>query len=282
MKVLFPTELADLWPMMAAEPAGRIMAGGTDLLVRLRQSQVRPPALFCLDKLAALKTIMVEDGYVTIGAGVTHQQLLEAPVAQAIPVLGQALQQLGSPPIRHSGTIGGNLCTASPAGDLLPALHILDAAIELITSAGTRQVPIAQFIVGPGRTVLQPGELVRAVRFALPTAAEFSAYYKVGRRQALAIAVVSLAVRLRLDAAGVVQQIKLAWGSAGPTVRRLPDIERMLCGQLLTPDLLQTAAAAVAQQLQPIDDLRASAAYRRTAGGNLLLRLLSLSADKTR
>jgi xanthine dehydrogenase FAD-binding subunit len=282
MEVLFPRTLKELWAMFAAFSGGRILAGGTDLLAGMRKTGDKPPAVFCLEGLTELQGIEMVDGEMFIGAGVTLQRLLDcAALKQDFPALWQALSVLGSPPVRHSATLGGNICTASPAGDTLPPLYVFGAGVEISSEKEQRRLSINDFILGPGRTALRPGEIVtRIIIPGLPPGA-LSTYDKVGKRRALAIAVASLASLILLNGQGIVTHIRLAWGSVGPTIVSLPAIEEFLRGKSLSPELLKQAGDMAAQLVTPIDDVRASAAYRRQLAGNLLLRLSGQRVDYT-
>jgi len=274
MDTLFPRSLPALWELLAAYPGAVVMAGGTDVLVRLRGAESRPPALICLERLEEITRLECRGDELFIGAGVTIARLAaDDAVGQAVPALRQAALLLGSPPVRHAATLGGNICTASPAGDTLPPLYAADATVEIAGREGCRRLAVAGFVTGPGRTALRPGEIVTGVSVPACGRDTLSAYFKVGRRQATAIAVVSLAVRLRLAGDGSVELIRLAWGSVGPTVKMLPAVEDHLRGRHLSAALLREAGAMVAAAVEPIDDVRASAAYRRRVAGNLLLRL---------
>lgn len=274
MQVFFPARLDELWKLFEQYPTGRIMAGGTDLLVRLRKSGDKPPALFCLERLTELQQITQERDAIFIGAGVTVQQLAENKIIeQRLQSLRQAVNVFASPPIRHSATLGGNLCTASPAGDMLAPLYVFGAVVVVGSPRGLRRIPIADFITGPGSTALQSDEVVTGVSIPLPAEPVQSYYYKVGKRQALAIAIVSLAVLLDIGQDDRVKQIKLAWGSVGKTIVTLPEVEAFLTGKVLTEDVLRQAAVLAADGVSPIDDVRAGAAYRRKVAGNLLLGL---------
>jgi xanthine dehydrogenase FAD-binding subunit len=269
-KVYCPSRLADLWPLL--EDGATVMAGGTDLLVRRRGGPAFDVA--CLEGIASLGAIGEEDGYVRLGAGTTHAVLLRHPlVTGRLPILAKALAMLGSPPIRNMGTLGGNLVTASPAGDSLPPLYALDALVELASRQGTRRTPLTEWIVGPGRVALEPCEIITAVLVPHPDAGAMQHFEKVGRRNALAIAVVSLAAVICLDGERRVTQARLAFGSVGPTVVRASRAEAALVGKRLDRATLTLAGERVREEIFPIGDVRATADYRREVAGNLLLRL---------
>jgi len=209
-----------------------------------------------------------------VGAGNTHAELLADPMIQAhFPVLVQALQVLAGPPIRNMGTIGGNVVNASPAGDTLPPLYILDADVEIWSREGSRSIPISRFILGPGRVFLKTGELVGGLRIKKRSGRWFHHYEKVGLRKAQSCAVASLAAILKTDANGVVEEARLAWGSVGPTVAVCPEAEETLKGRPLCVETLRDALPVVQAAISPIDDIRATASYRRQVAGSLLLRL---------
>jgi len=274
-RIFLPRSLNELWAVIADEPAARVYAGGTDLLVAMRSGMVDPPALICLERLADLQGVREEGEDVWLGAATTHSALLKNPlIRQHLPVLAQALQTLGSPPIRNMGTIGGNICTASPAGDTLPPLYVLAAEVELHGKAGIRRVPLHQFITGPGQTLLGAGEILTGIRIRKPPGVNHQRFTKVGQRQALACCIASLAALLEISAAGVVEAARLAWGSVGPTVVTSSAAEAALTGAVLSRESLDQAAVFARRDVAPIDDIRASAAYRREVAGNLLLRLL--------
>ncbi|MDI9571511.1 MAG: xanthine dehydrogenase family protein subunit M [Pseudomonadota bacterium] len=274
-KVFLPRDMAELWSAMADEPAARVYAGGTDLLVAMRAGTVVAPALICLERLAELQGVREEGEEIWLGAATTHAALLSNPlVGRHLPLLVQALRTLGSPPIRNMGTIGGNICTASPAGDTLPPLYVLAAEVELQSPGGRRRLPLRDFIAGPGQTRLETGEILTGVRVRKPVDANCHRFEKIGQRQALACCIVSMAALLTVTPAGVVASIRLAWGSVGPTVMEAPAAEAALTGSFMTRENLHRAAVFVRQAVAPIDDIRASAAYRREVAGNLLLRLL--------
>ena len=272
-----PDCLDDALALFDRYPAAQPIAGGTDLLVR-RRHETCDAALISLERVAELQGVEAagDDGMMlAIGALTRIAELARSPLlADRAPLLLRAARAFAAPAIRNVATIAGNLCTASPAGDCLPPLYALGAQVELVSAAGRRRLPIGQFILGPGRTALARGELV--ARVLLPARDRFAwqAYEKVGRRQSLAIAVVSFAGLLRLADDQRVAEVHLAWGAAGPTVVCAPEVADWLVGQKLGPALIDAAAERARAAVCPIDDLRAGAAYRRALAGNLLRRFL--------
>ncbi|EGJ50359.1 FAD binding domain-containing protein [Desulfocurvibacter africanus] len=275
--VLLPASLGELWAMLGDEPGCAVFAGGTDLLVRKRAGIAQGDPLVCLERIPELREIHESDGLLRIGAGITHTACSASPdVTKHAPVLALALRRIGSPQVRNMGTMGGNICTASPAGDSLPSLHILKAEVVLRSRESERALPLADFIRGPGKTDLRPGEILVEVR--IPSAVDFQVQHfeKVGQRNAQAIAVVSLAALVRLNRRGIVEEARLALGSVGPTVVRPREAEEALAGRRLSLTALRQAAELVRSAVSPIDDIRATAAYRKEVAGNLLLRLAVL------
>lgn len=271
-----PTSLEELFAAMNEHPGARLLAGGTDLLVRLRARKERPGETIRLDQLPAMRGVELRGETVRIGAATTIAELGEsAETAQHLPLLKEVVRHFASPPIRNMATIGGNICTASPAADTLPALYAMDASVELASARNTRTLPIREFVLGPGRTALAKGEVLCAV--LVPSCAGWKRHHfeKVGRREALAISVVSLAALVDMDG-DTVSKIRLAWGSVGPTIIRCMEAEQAITGRALTLTALKEAAALAREAVSPISDVRASADYRRQVAGNLLLRLAAL------
>ena len=275
-RVLLPQDLDQLWQVWADHPQAVLMAGGTDLLVRRRAGLVAADTIIGLEGLAELKVLEEREEGVFLGAGLSLRAILDSPLAQdRLPLLLQAMGVLGSPPIRNMATLGGNLVTASPAGDTLPALYVLEAQVDLLAPSGRRRLPLAEFVLGPGRTALARDEVLAGVW--IPPVEGFNRwrYQKVGQRQALAISLASLAALLEMDG-NQVARARLAWGSLGPTVVRAPQVEQLMAGAPLTLEGLAPAADAAREAVSPISDLRASADYRRQLAGNLVLRLAML------
>ncbi len=279
-EVFLPRNLGEVWDAWDRWPAAALFAGGTDLLVRLRAGLVDPPALICLERVKELKGVRDEGEAVFVGAATTHAELLkDQTINSRFPVLVQALQVLAGPPIRHMGTIGGNVVNASPAGDTLPPLTVLDAHVEIRSKTGSRKVPISRFITGPGRVLLQPGELAAGLWIKKLTGPWLHHYEKVGLRKAQACAVASLAAIIRTKADGIVEAARLAWGSVGPSVVVCPEAEEALKGGPLSIETLRRLQPLVQGAISPMDDVRASSAYRRQVAGSLLLRLSLLKGS---
>lgn len=277
--VLQPATLAELLEMRRRYPRAVLMAGGTDLLVWRRDGRIAADTIILIAGIPEMQKIEVLPGELIIGSGIRIQEILEQPeVREGWPLLVQALEKLGSPPVRHMATLGGNICSASPAGDSLPALYVLEASLEIAGAAGRRTAAIHEFISGPGQNGLQPGECLLAVRIPRPKAGQICGFEKVGQREALAIAIASLAYSCRLDQQGYIQSLRLAWGSLGPVVMRFPDIEARLQNRRLDRELIEEWAPRIAERVEPISDVRASAGYRRLLAGRLLYRLLEQAA----
>lgn len=273
--VVLPRDLNALWQLLARDPFAGLFAGGTDLLVRRRKGLISSSTLICLERIEELKRIEEGDREVFVGAAATHARVLTDPLIRTrFPVLIKALEKLGSPLIRRMGTIGGNIVTASPAGDTLPPLYVLEAEVELCTVHSRRRLPVQDFIQGPGQTLLAPEEILYGVWLKKSPEYNLHHFEKVGQRKALAIAVVSLAVALHISDDGIVKEARLAWGSVGPTVVVSREAERALEGNPLSLEVLEKAAAIARRAVSPMDDVRAGADYRRQVAGNLLLRLL--------
>jgi CO/xanthine dehydrogenase FAD-binding subunit len=277
-EVFLPDTANELWDIMENYQDVSLFAGGTDLLVRTREGQTGPGNLVCLERLQLLKEIQDQGEEVFIGAATTHSRLLEnSLIRQEFPILVQALQVLGSPPIRHMGTIGGNIVTASPAGDTLPPLYVLDAEVEIRSKSQKRRLALRDFIVGPGMVELHPQEVLWGIWLKKQPSWNVHHYEKVGRRKALACSVASMAAVLELSESGMVKKARLAWGSVGPTILSFPDVDNSLIGQRLSIGTLRSLATQVELLVAPIDDIRASAEYRGKVSGSLMLRLLSYS-----
>ncbi|MCX7847736.1 MAG: xanthine dehydrogenase family protein subunit M [bacterium] len=256
-----PRTCEELFGVWAGQPEARLLAGGTDLLVRLKKVAAWPP-LIALERVSELRGIQCVNGWLQIRACSTYCELAEDHFVQAYaPALAEAARDVGAPAIRARGTLGGNLANASPAGDSIPPLYVADALVELRSAAGTREVPITEFFRGPGQTLLQPQELICAVRLPIRRGWR-EAFVRLGQRAALTIAKVSVAVAVRVER-DVVQEARIALGAVAPTVIRAREAEVWLCGRRLDEKTCEAAGAAAARAAEPISDIRSVADYRR-------------------
>lgn len=268
---LVPSTLNDALALLAEHPSALVMAGGTDLLVRLRGSAPgNAPTLLSLARIEELQLIDEETTFLAIGAATPFSRIIaDLLTNRHAPLLVEAARTIGGPAIRNMATIGGNIGTASPAGDSLPPLYVLDARIELASLSGRRVLPIAAFILDPGRSALRKDEII--TRILLPKTPHWTRerFTKIGRRRAMTIAVVSFAGMVRLDRQRRIAEIRMAWGSVGPTVIRLAALEAELAGQPVEAAAVEQVRRAVLNGVAPISDLRSSAEYRSLVAANL-------------
>ncbi len=270
-----PETLAEALALLAAGPQRTIIAGGTDLVPAVRAGRHDPAVLVDLRRLG-LNTITVEPDRVRLGAAVTFTDVLQSDaLAAEYPALSQSAAEVGGPPIRNRATLGGNLVNGSPAADSAPPLLAYDASVVIAGREGEPEVPLRSFFESPGTTVLQPGEILTEVVLPRPTAPTQSAFYKLGPRLAMAIAIVSVAVRVTRDGDGEVAACRIALGAVAPTPLRAEEAEAIIASRGLTVDSIAEAAAVASQACSPIDDIRATADYRRRMVGVLVGRLLT-------
>ena len=244
--VLTPRTLDEALRLKAEVPDAVPIQGGTDLMVELNFDRARPAALLNLNEVPELRGGYRTDGELWLGAGLTYSEAMQSDLADALPALAEASRTVGGPQIRNRGTIGGNLGTASPAGDALPPLLVGRAEVKLGSIRGERVVPLGEFVLGPKRNALADDELILDV--SVDAGAGRQTFMKVGPRNAMVIAVVSLALRVDGD-------IAASFGSAGP----VPGVVRA------TLDEADSLPERVAAAASPIDDVRGTAAYRRHA-----------------
>ena len=270
MPVFVPASLEEAFAVLEGAPGAQLLAGGTDFMVEVNAGQRRPATVVALGAVPELKGWRLDGDEVVLGAGLTYTEMISPELAELVPGLAQAARTVGSPQIRNAGTLGGNIATASPAGDTLPMLMALGATMTLGRSdGGRRAVGLDELVVGPKRTTLQPGEVLLEVR--VRAGAGRQEFLKVGTRNAMVIAVASAAVVVDFER----RSVRVALGSVGPVVIRAEEVEReaaklidwdarRLVGSLEGSgdfgELVRTAA-------RPIDDHRSTAAYRRHAAG---------------
>jgi CO/xanthine dehydrogenase FAD-binding subunit len=286
MEFLQPRSLEEALAAKAERPEAVPIAGGTDVMVELNFDRHRPEAVLDLTRVPELAEWDRDDGRLRVGAGVTYTRAI-AELAGPLPGLALASRTVGSPQIRNRGTIGGNLGSASPAGDCHPPLLATGAEVEVASTAGRRRVPVAEFFTGPKKSALQPDELILAVW--APAASGPQQFAKIGTRNAMVIAVCSFALVLDPEH----RRVGTGIGSAGPTPLAATEAERFLQGVLDAEDLwssrapIDDGAAArfgelAAASASPIDDVRGTAAYRVHALGVLARRTLGWAWDQYR
>lgn len=275
MDVLLPTTVGEVVAARSERPAALVLAGGTDAMVEVNAGLRSPGSVIALRAVDALRGWRTEGNEVVIGAGVTYRRLGAPDLAHLVPGLAAAARTVGSPQIRNAGTIGGNLATASPAGDTLPVLVALEAVVDVAGPDGIRHVPVADLVIGPKRTSLGPADVIVAVR--VPAATGSQQYRKVGVRNAMVIAVASVA--LTIDTA--TRRVGVGLGSVGPIPLPAPEAAALAAEAIDwdTGALVDISAATrfgelVAAASRPIDDHRSTAAYRRHAVGVMAARAL--------
>jgi carbon-monoxide dehydrogenase medium subunit len=279
-----PTSLAaavDLGARFGDE--GRFLAGGTDLVIQMRRLKVAPRHLVSLHRVPGLDAIAV-DGGITLGALVTHRALERfAGFRGRLRALIEGAEVIGGHQVRNVGTVGGNVANASPAADVVPVLLSLDASVQCVSPDGERSLALEEFIRGPGETACRPGELVTALRFAVPGGEWATAFLKAGRRRAMEISVVCVAVVLGVDARRErCVEARIALGAVAPTTMRARAAERALVGAPLTEAAFREAGRAAAGECRPISDVRASARYRTVLVETLVRRALARCLGRIR
>lgn len=267
MKYYSPRNAFDLTQMLSDLPHENtvFLAGGTDLMPRWEQGTILPNQLIDLKKINGLTGIQERDNEITIGALTTVQDIKDSKLIQNnFTALSDAASQFAGMQIRHRATIGGNICNASPAGDLLPGLYAHGARVTLLGPDGERQMPISEFILGPGETNIRPQEILMSIK--LPLWKVNSSFYKLGLRQTMAISVVNFAIVSRLNSSGSFSELTVAAGAVAPTVVYLDGF----AGAIVDGRTVEEAIELVDDDINPIDDIRASTEYRRTALKNVL------------
>jgi xanthine dehydrogenase small subunit len=268
--VASPCNLNEALEFLSKSPDATIVAGATDVGVRINKSMVVPAKILDLNRVAELDGVEVADGKLVLGARASWTAL-ERVCKELVPEFHKIIAVFGAPQIRHVGTIGGNIANASPIADSLPFLYVMDAVLELRSLNGTRIVPITSFYNGYKKLDLRPGELIARVRVPLPAEDELLRLYKVSRRRDLDIASFTAAIRMRLDGETIFEAA-IAFGAVGPTVIRARKTEEFLRGQTLDEVTMQQAGDVAVAEISPISDVRGAADYRDQLTRNILLK----------
>jgi CO/xanthine dehydrogenase FAD-binding subunit len=240
------------------------LAGGTDLLVQIKEGKIRPQCVIDVKGVQEMGGLAISGDEFSIGALTCIRTLETSPSAlKNVPLLAQAAAKLGSVQVRHRATIGGNLCNASPAAETAPALLALDAQAVICGKTGMRVVELSEFFLGPRATVLSHGEMLTHLKIPLTRNRQGSVYYKLSTRNAMDLAFVGVAVLLELDGGDRIIKARIALGAVAPAPIRVPSAERLLEGRVLSLEAARESAELAAQSCKPISDHRAGAEYRR-------------------
>lgn len=255
----------------------RPLAGGTDVMIQMRRGELTPEVLLHLEPISELRQI-TSVGSLQIGALASHDRIARSEHLRTFaPSVAQAAATVGGWQTQTVGTIGGNVVNASPAADLVPPLLVHDATVVLQSSGQQREVALSEFLVGRRSTTRRPNELLTEIRLGSHGERTGDSYFKVGRRGAMEVAIVGIAVRLTLATDfETVEDARVAVCSCGPLPYRARECEQLLVGQAITPDVLAEAGRALVRSAQPIDDVRSTAAYR----ARLLPRVLAEAARR--
>ncbi|MBS4189430.1 xanthine dehydrogenase family protein subunit M [Bacillus sp. FJAT-49705] len=274
IEVVTPATLKECLTMIANEDMNtRLIAGGTDAVVRMKEGKWRPSTWVNIKGLRELRYIIEKDGAIHIGPLTTHTDIIKSSLLQKkANVLVEASREVGAIQMQNVGTIGGNIGTASPAGDTLPALYVLNTVLELSTRNSKRIVPIEEFFTGPGRTILKKNEMITNIIVQPHGENEIGIFQKLGPRKAQSISIVNVAISLLMEKDRQVLSGKIAFGSVAPTIIRAKKCESILTLHPLTDEMIQNVAKVAWKEVMPITDVRATAEYRRDMASSLLER----------
>ncbi|MEM2590581.1 MAG: xanthine dehydrogenase family protein subunit M, partial [Zestosphaera sp.] len=257
----------------------RILAGGTDLLVKMKVRAIEPKYIINIKRIKELRYIKTDKDSIRIGALTTWRDLEKSDsVREEVPALYDAVKSMGSVQIRNMATVGGNLCNASPAADSAPPLLVHEAKIKLTSIEGTREIPITEFFTGPGTTVMKPYELLHEI--IIPRKRGKSSFIKVSR-VAMDLAIASAATYVEVED-NMIKDVKIALGSVAPRPVRAKRCEAALIGRRVDEEILREAASLVVGEISPIDDVRGSAWYRREVSKVLVYDSLIKSLERVR
>ena len=273
-----PESLAEALDVLKNEEV-TILAGGTDLMVQAEAGRVSfNKTLLNISRLAELKGVEEQDGSLRIGALVTVAAAMENDLVQRhLPALVEACDQFASGQVRNAATIGGNISNASPAGDTIIPLMVYGAEVMLQSAEGSRSVPIAEYFTGPGEIVRASNELLVGFTVPRPPEGHVARFFKFGTRPALDISAISIGLYGVSNGSGL-DNVRVALGAVAPTPIRLPGVEEVLSGNALDAETIERAAALAAESINPIDDVRATAWYRKEMVHNMLKRILADAA----
>jgi carbon-monoxide dehydrogenase medium subunit len=246
----------------------KVIAGGTDLVLNMKKKKILPRRVISLHNLKELDFVRVQNSEIHIGALSRHADIADHPLLKThLPILCEAVGLIGSWQIRNVGTIGGNICNASPAADSIPPLMALNAQLIVASKTADKKIPLESFFTGPGETVLETGQILKEIVIELPKQRSAGCYLKLRRRKAVDVSLAGVAFQAETESDGkTLAKVAIALGSVAPTPIRIPDAEAVLTGLPVTEakTKISDCAEIAVQAASPIDDVRASAAYRRT------------------
>ena len=269
--------------LAGTDGVGRVLAGGTDLLVQMRSDMIEPDLVVDIKNIPETRSIAEEDGGFRVGAAVSGAELEEHPsFGKVWPGVLEAFELIGSTQIQGRCTMGGNLCNASPAADSVPALIAAGSIARIAGPNGTRDIPVADVITGPGQTSLEKGEILSSFFFAAQPPNTSDAYLRFIPRTEMDIAVVGSAVCLTLDDGGTVTAARVALGAVAPTPVLVPDAAAAFVGSTLDDEAMAQAAAAASAACNPINDKRGTIEYRTKVAGVLTRRAAQIAYDRAR
>ncbi|MGM0409571.1 MAG: FAD binding domain-containing protein [Bacillota bacterium] len=276
-----PQNIKEALEVLADKDKLEIIAGGTDIMVEKFEKLYDVKTWLALDNINELKEININDNNLEIGAGVTHSQLVNSKdIKENIPILKEAALDVGSPQIRNRGTIGGNIVTSSPAGDLLPVLLVYDAEFVLKSDNNERRVKAEDFFTGVKENLLKDNELLTKIIIKIPKN-DYGKWKKIGKRKALVISSLSLALRIEFDKnCKKVKKAALAMGSVAPTPIKIKKVSEELEGKKYKEIEFEKIASIVENSISPIDDIRGTVAYRNNAAYNITLSALKEIEEK--
>lgn len=276
-----PASLAEALRMKKERGAdARVIAGGTDLILRMRDEVLSPSTLIDLRRISLDRVVYAGDE-MRLGAFVSLSQLLESDdMERFFPALSAACREFAGPPIRNRATLGGNIVNASPAADLVPPLIAYDATIVLSSSEGDRILPLVEFFVGPGQSVIERDEILTEIRLRVMPPLSAATFIKLGQRRSMAISQVNMTTRLSIDESSVVSQARIVLGAVAPVPMRAVAAEQIISGKALSEELLCAAAQKAREEITPISDVRASHSYRMEMTEALVRRALLATWDQ--
>jgi carbon-monoxide dehydrogenase medium subunit len=256
-----PDSVEELLELLKSKPNAKLIAGGTDLLLQMKEGTAQPETVVSLKNVEELGGFTVSKSGYRLGTGMTLRRITRSnELTQNFPGLIYAAGVVASEQIRSLATLGGNICNASPSADMVPPLIALDAVVQLVSSQGQRDIPLAEFFKGPGESVLKSGEILHSIFLPQPSGSMI--YSKHAPRKYMDLAVVGVAVRLAKKH-GKINEARVALGAVGPVPFRAEKTEALLAGQTLTTELMREAGEMAAGECVPIDDIRGSAWYRK-------------------